>query len=138
MNNSILSIFINMANFTNSQDLIIDSAYEYPCIYEDIYISGLNENNLLISYDPSFMQNANGMVIGIDSRFTNFYIIDKNQNILKSLELKWLNNCTINEQLESQKNDNQFFYIIFGLFLVNILIIVVLNKMKRGTRNENI
>lgn len=137
MNYNDLSIFKNMINFTNSQNLIIDSAYEYPCVYEDIYISGLNENNLLVSYHPSFMQNSNGMVIGIDSRFTNFYVIDQDQNVLKKLELKWIDNCETNSPTESQKNDNHYFNLLYGSILTILIIIFVIQKIKRGSRNES-
>lgn len=126
-----------MINFKNSQNLIIDSAYEYPCVYEDIYISGLNENNLLISYSPSFMQNSDGMVIGIDSRFTNFYVIDQEQNVLEKLELKWINNCELNSTIETQKNNNHYFYLLYGSILTILIIIFVIKKIKRGNRNES-
>lgn len=117
-----------MTNFTNSKNFIIDSAYEYPCIYEDIYISGLNDNNLLISYNPSFMQNTNGLIIGIDSRFTDFYVIDQNQKVIEKLELKWINNCDIQPTIETQINENQSFYLLYGLIFIIIVIILVIRK----------
>jgi hypothetical protein len=83
-----------MANFYNARHTQVNTAYEYPCLNEDIYIFGLKKGEILVSYNPSFMQNTNGLIIGIDSRFTRFYIINQTESIVKSLNLNWITDCT--------------------------------------------
>lgn len=110
-----------MANFYNSNGDLINKAYEYPCIYEDIYIIGLEEGEVLVSYNPGFMQNSNGLVIGIDSRFTHFYIVQSNESIIKSLHLNWIKNCT--EEIQLHINEiNYFPLIITGIGIVCVII----------------
>ena len=122
-----------MTNFYNINKQIINSAYEYPCIYEDIYIFNMDENQLLISYEPSFMQNTNGIVIGIDSRFTNFYIIDKDNIIIKSLKINWINDCS-ESVVELETNSFNYKNYLFITLLIVTLVIIVLLKLKRRSK----
>lgn len=117
-----------MANFYNADNIIIDTVFEYPCLYEDIYILGLNEGEVLISYNPQFMQNTNGMVIGVDSRFTQFYIVKSDNSISKSLKLNWNNDCS-NISNSSVKSNN--YAPLIGISIVFTLILFAFVFLKR-------
>jgi len=119
-----------MANFYNTNGDLINIAYEYPCVYEDIYILGLEEGEVLVSYSPSFMQNSNGLIIGIDSRFTHFYIVQSNESIIKSLRLNWINDCTEDIQLQVNKI-NHFPLIISGVGFVCVIICLLAIRRKK-------
>jgi uncharacterized Fe-S cluster-containing radical SAM superfamily protein len=123
-----------MVNFYNIDNEIVDTAYEYPCIYNDIYILNLKEGELLISYDPSFMQNSNGLLVGIDSRFKEFYVINRNQVIVKRLSLQWINNCDFVNSITEYKEPDNYTFLYLGAF---ILISVLFIKYIRGKRYEN-
>lgn len=128
MNLYFFNVYNNMANFYNADNIIIDTVFEYPCLYEDIYILGLNEGEVLISYNPQFMQNTNGMVIGIDSRFTQFYIVKSDNSILKSLKLNWRSDCS-NISNSSVKTNN--YVPLFGISVVFTLILIAFVFLKR-------
>jgi len=117
-----------MVNFYNIENEVVDIAYEYPCIYNDIYIFNLKEGELLISYDPSFMQNSNGLLVGIDSRFKEFYVIDRNQVIIKELNLQWIDNCNLINDIDELNESDNYIFIYLG---VSILISVLFIKLKR-------
>jgi len=119
-----------MANFYNSTGILIDKAYEYPCIYEDIYILGLKEGEILISYNPSFMQNANGILIGVDSRFSHFYIVNRNESIVKSLRLNWVTDCTEEIKLPII-NANYIPIIICGFGIMCLVIYFLITRRKK-------
>lgn len=119
-----------MASFYNSNGDLIDKAYEYPCVYEDIYILGLEEGEILISYNPSFMQNTNGILIGVDSRFSHFYIVNRNESIVKSLRLNWVTDCTEEIKLPI-RNINNIPIIISGIGIICLIIYLLLKRRKK-------
>jgi len=117
-----------MANFYNSENTIVDTGFEYPCKSEDIYILGLKEGEVLISYNPQFMQNTNGQIIGIDSRFTHFYIMKSNKSIVKSLELNWINDCS---SIPIIPIKTQNYYPIIGISILGVLVLIIYFQLKR-------
>lgn len=124
-----------MVNFYNIDNEIIETAYEYPCIFSDIYIFNLKKGELLISYDPSFMQNTNGLLVGIDSRFKEFYVINKDKVIVKTLNLNWVNNCDLNyEKVKINEIEIDIFLYLGAFILFSVLII----KYIRGKKHENL
>lgn len=124
-----------MVNFYNIDNEIIETAYEYPCIFNDIYIFNLKKGELLISYDPSFMQNTNGLLVGIDSRFKEFYVINKDKVIVKTLNLNWVNNCDLNyEKVKINEIKIDMFLYLGAFILFSVLII----KYIRGKKHENL
>lgn len=123
-----------MVNFYNIDNEIVERAYEYPCIYNDIYIFNLKEGELLISYDPSFMQNSNGLLVGIDSRFKEFYVINRDRIIVKTLNLEWINNCNLDNDISEFKETNNYTLLYLG---ASILISVLFIKYIRGKKYEN-
>jgi len=127
----IFNVYNNMANFYNADNIIIDTVFEYPCLYKDIYILGLNEGEVLISYNPQFMQNTNGMVIGIDSRFKQFYIVNSDNSILKSLKLIWNSNCSDISNTSVKTNNYVPIIGISIVFTLVLIVIVVLIRRKK-------
>lgn len=65
------------------------SEVEIICPYNDLFITGLKSDQSIVHQNPSFMQRDNGLVIGVDQRFTVFYVVDKNMQILKKLHIEW-------------------------------------------------
>lgn len=117
-----------MANFYNSENTIINTGFEYPCLSEDIYILGLKEGEVLVSYNPQFMQNTNGLIIGIDSRFTHFYIVKNNKSMVKSLRLNWINDCStiLNIPIKTPN-----YYPIIGISIIGTLVLIIYFQLKR-------
>lgn len=135
MNNVFINIYINMANFYNTKNEITNTAFEFPCDYEEITLKGLKEGELLVSYSPSFIQNSNGILVGVDSRFNTFYILNSEKNVLKTLELNWSTRCN-NDLLEvfEQKNIRNDYSIFILLSFIFIIIII---KILRRNHESN-
>lgn len=127
---NLFNIYINMANIYNQLNDITNIAYEYPCENDELVLKGLKEGELLISYNPSYIQNTNGTLVGIDSRFTKFYVLNRNKEVINTLEISWKNDCEtiiINEQIEIKQDYNLLILIIS---IITIMIIKILRRKK--------
>jgi hypothetical protein len=62
------------------------------CGVSRVYINGLKEGELLVSEDPFYIQNTNGVLAGIDQRFTSFKLV-KDEKVINTIQLNWKNNC---------------------------------------------
>jgi hypothetical protein len=65
------------------------------CGLSQVYISGLKDGELLVSDVPFYIQNSNGILAGIDQRFTTFKLI-KNEEVLNTIQLNWKGDCIEN------------------------------------------
>lgn len=74
------------------------------CGYSQVYLSGLKEGELLVSDVPFYIQNTNGILAGIDQRFTSFKLI-KGEEVMDTIQLSWKSNCinTANELINVYK-----------------------------------
>jgi len=127
---NIYYVLSSMVNIYNQLNEITNIAYEYPCENDELILKGLKEGELLISYNPRYIQNSNGTLVGIDSRFTKFYILNSKKEVINTLELTWKNDCetiTINDQIEISHNYNLFILIIS---IITIMIIKILRRKK--------
>jgi len=127
---NIYYVLSSMVNIYNQLNEITNIAYEYPCENDELILKGLKEGELLISYNPRYIQNSNGTLVGIDSRFTKFYILNSKKEVINTLELTWKNDCetiTINDQIEISHNYNLFILIIS---IITIMIVKILRRKK--------
>lgn len=69
------------------------------CGSDRVYLNGLEENTILVSHSPFYIQNTNGTLVGIDERFTRFDVIREGE-ILTTLTLDWKSDCSDNETSE--------------------------------------
>ena len=116
-----------MANFYNSQNIVTNIVYEFPCKEDKLILKGLKKGELLISYNPSYIQNSNGEV-SIDSRFTKFYILNEEKSIINTLELKWINNCEMIKIEDTNLTKNDYSLLNFILVIIIISIIEILRR----------
>jgi len=66
------------------------------CGYSQVYLSGLKEGELLISDVPFYIQNTNGVLAGIDQRFTSFKLV-RDDVVMDTIQLSWKGNCVENK-----------------------------------------
>ena len=103
------------------------------CPDNELYITGLYQNQSLFHKDPSFIQRDNGLVIGVDQRFTHFYVVDKNMQIIKKLHIDW-SECK-EELYQSNNMQNSETYVVplgfVGIGLIFVLIPLIWLKRKR-------
>ena len=62
------------------------------CGFSRVYLEGLKEGELLVSDQPFLIQNTNGIIPGIDERFTIFKRM-KNNQVLETIQVQWRNSC---------------------------------------------
>ncbi len=62
------------------------------CGISRVYLNGLKEGELLVSDDPFYIQNTNGVLAGIDQRFTTFNLV-KDEKVMTTIQLNWRSNC---------------------------------------------
>ncbi len=131
MNYLIYIIYISMINFYNSENDIINTAYEFPCEFIDVYIKGLKEGEILVSYNPSLLQNSNGLVIGIDSRFKKFYVLNKEKSIIKQLDLDWVSDCTTLQNVTKKMHVSKNYSYSYLLIIIVLVLIINLIRSKK-------
>ena len=127
---NLFNVYSSMANIYNQLNEITNIAYEYPCENDELILKGLKEGELFISYNPNYIQNSNGVLVGIDSRFTKFYILNSKKEVIDTLELTWRNDCEeiiVNEQVDIKHDYNLFMLIIT---IITIMIIKILRRKK--------
>lgn len=79
-----------------NQNLIETQEFTYGnCGFSRVYLSGLQEGEVIYSEDPFLIQNSNGVIAGLDQRFTVLKHV-KNNTVLNSVELKWKDSCMVN------------------------------------------
>lgn len=104
------------------------------CIYKDIFIVGLNEDELIYSNEPFYIQNSNGEMVGVDQQFSRFYIMDSERNITQKLLVEWTDQCSETESVQEEQfeviihHKNQNAYVGMSLLFILILVWSVLNK----------
>lgn len=77
------------------QDFVETHEFTYGnCGFNRVYLSGLQEGEVIYSEDPFLIQNTNGVIAGLDERFTLLSHV-KNGAVLDSVELNWKDSCVI-------------------------------------------
>lgn len=62
---------------------------EIACIYKDIFVVGLSEEDLIYSNDPFYIQTSNGQMVGLNHQFTRFYVLDAQRHLKQTLHITW-------------------------------------------------
>jgi len=78
-----------------NQDFVETHEFTYGnCGFSRVYLSGLQEGEVIYSKEPFLIQNTNGVIAGLDERFTLLNHV-KNGDVLDSVELNWKDSCAI-------------------------------------------
>lgn len=98
------------------------------CMLNEPYITGLESGQVLVHLDPAFMQRDNGLLVGVDQRFKDFYIVNEKNIVVSKLSIEW-NECinsASNPLIEtSQLHDNRtpiFWIGLISLFIISTMI----------------
>ncbi|HCT63155.1 MAG TPA: hypothetical protein DIC19_03545 [Erysipelotrichaceae bacterium] len=98
------------------------------CVFNEPYISGLEVGQVLVHLDPAFMQKDNGLMVGVDHRFTSFYVINQDHLIIDKLNITW-NNCLITKSdsvqtkiIEEEVRIPVFWFSFISVFMIMMMI----------------
>ena len=76
-----------------NQDYVETTEFSYGnCGFSRVYLSGLKEGESVISEDPFLIQNVNGIIAGLDQRFSTLKHV-RNQEVIETVHLNWTNSC---------------------------------------------
>jgi len=81
------TITIDLQNHESTPELLYGD-----CGFSQVTLQGLKEGELIVSDQPFLIQNTNGLLVGIDQRFTLLKHV-KNNSIISTVTLKWNESC---------------------------------------------
>jgi hypothetical protein len=77
-----------------NQDYVETTEFSYgECGFSRVYLNGLKEGESVISDNPFLIQNVNGIIAGIDQRFSTLKHV-RNQEVIETVHLNWTNSCS--------------------------------------------
>jgi len=110
--------------------------YQYPCTQQSVHILGLKKGSYLFSSTPYYLQKQDGVMIGINDTFYEFFHYDSNHQLINTHYLFFISNCVIDQthnpitEGDLQIITSSTLISIFALFSLLILI-VLLNRIIR-------
>ncbi len=120
-----------------NQDYVETTEFTYGnCGYSRVYLSGLKEGESVISEDPFLIQNVNGVIAGIDERFTSLKLV-KNQEVIQTIRLNWTNSCqeTANTVLSIVSNRQRSYIEALGiptlLVIVSVSFALLIHRIRK-------
>ena len=103
------------------------------CTNNELHVFGLRSDQVILHIDPSFMQRDNGLMVGIDSRFKHFYIVNQNHVIEDELEIEWRDCMQSDYQVQINEIDKE--EPAKPLFVISFIVLLLfLYVIKRGIR----
>lgn len=125
-----------MAYLSDQNNLIKTDFNINGCGFDEIYLHNLSDGELLVSYQPFYIQNSDGKLAGIDSHFDTLYIVKDNQ-IMKTFNMTWHSDCKpvlLNNQFKKELVVPTFiipvqnFFIPSFIILISILLLKIIKK----------
>lgn len=101
------------------------------CGFDRVYINNLQPNDRLVSYSPYYVHSGNGLVAGIDERFTHFDILREGQTI-QTLTLNWNATCDTETEASPQIYANGLpnLPVPVILMIVSLMYLAVLRRIR--------
>lgn len=62
------------------------------CGFDRVYINQLDHQDLLVSHSPYYVHSGNGVLAGVDERFTHFTVVRHGES-LHNLSISWRTDC---------------------------------------------
>jgi len=120
-----------------NQDYVETTSFTYGnCGFSRVYLSGLKEGESVISEEPFLIQNVNGIIAGIDQRFSTLKHV-KDQEIIETVHLNWTNSCkeTSNTALAVLPYRPRSFIDVLGiptlLVIVSLGFALLINRLRK-------
>lgn len=114
--------------FFNASGQTISTIPIFPCVSEEIFVMGLKEGEKLVSHTPFIIFNDNGLAVGLDSSFKQFYHLDSKGENLNIINLTFNDACQEIEKAFEIENGSMlvdFTYEIKDLIIPSSLIIII-------------
>ncbi len=118
--------------YLSREDLIPASTFlGGDCGFDRVYLNGLAPGSLLISNAPYMIVNSNGLLAGVDERFTRFEVV--NQGITeKIVTLNWKTDCeNQTSALTPMTSGISELPVPIILMIVSVVYLAILRRIRR-------
>ncbi len=116
--------------FHNGNHIQTTTFHNHDCLKEYVYVSGLNDNEYLLSKHPYVLVRDNGVVIAIDHTFSFINHFDQNHQLISTYTFDFITECPQNPTIlqphdtDNHLNDGRYFLLGFVVFLILIAVII--------------
>ena len=107
------------------------------CNFEEIYVSGLKEGFYLKSDYPYFFSATNGH-LSISTQTKTLGYFDSNNILIETIDLTFITECTITEDILSQKGSIEDLPARDSWLLISILILLLVWILINQRRKEHV
>lgn len=122
---------MNNPYFSNEDHIAASTFLSGSCGSERIYLNGLASGDILVSRSPYVIYNSNGLLAGLDDRFTRFEVV-RQGSIVKTLTLDWKTDCSsTSTQLTSLTSGVSNLPIPIVLMIVSLVYLAILRRIRR-------
>ena len=125
---------MNTPYFSRVDHVPTTQFFSGSCGSDRVYLNGLDNDTLLVSQDPVYIQNTNGMLVGIDERFTRFDVI-RDGEVLTTLTLNWKTDCASEKASDAGPillaNGISELPIPIILMIVSVMYLAILRRIRR-------
>lgn len=112
--------------------------FEYnECVREKVVVQGLEEGFYILSENPYYYQDEDGYMIGLDNTFSEFKVINYENEIVQIININWkeqcfdLIECVEFQSIPVQRTQNISSYTeLIILFISFAILILVLRKFR--------
>jgi hypothetical protein len=120
--------------FSRVDNIPTDWFLSGSCGSDRVYLNELERGDIVMSHSPYYVQNTNGLLVGIDERFTRFDVI-RNGEVLTTLTLNWKSDCTSSELTEVGPslltNGISELPIPVILMIISVMYLAILRRIRR-------
>ena len=101
------------------------------CGFDRVYLNDLTPGDLFISHSPYLIINSNGLIVGLDERFTRFDVV-RDGLILQTISIDWKTDCSVTPQeLTPLANGISKLPVPIILMIVSVVYLAILRRIRR-------
>ncbi|PKM63928.1 MAG: hypothetical protein CVU96_05400 [Firmicutes bacterium HGW-Firmicutes-20] len=104
------------------------------CLFEDVFVSNLEEGSYLISDIPYFFSASNGHM-SISSQMKSFKHIDSSHNLIETVSIIFITECPDQKNSVIEKGSRREYFDI-GLFLLMFMIVLSILVIYKRRNNH--
>lgn len=125
----------------NGNYVATNTFHDSDCKKEFVYVEGLLDGMSLMSEQPFLIQRDDGVLVSVDQSFASLTLKDKHDEPIKTIELEFITDCSLNNDPLSQPFNNPSYHSNRqnnGLLLLTLLVAIMLSLILfKSLRNQN-
>lgn len=108
------------------------------CLFEDVFVSNLEEGSYLISDIPYFFSASNGHM-SISSQMKSFKHYDSNHNLIETVQITYITECPDQKNPVIEKG-SKIEYFDVGVLILMVMIVssvlIIYKRRKKHVKNR--